>query len=69
MKVIRTLVGVVEANALHNLTNNVVVVGLGSGGDLTEDVDHTSGDGSLCEVARGFWSAREGAEVRKDQKK
>lgn len=45
----RTLVGVIEANALDDLTDNIVVVGLGGGGDLTEDHDHTSGDGSLCE--------------------
>ena len=38
----------IEANALDDLTDDVVVVGLGSRGNLTEDHDHTSGDGSLC---------------------
>lgn len=43
----RTLVGVVEADALDDVTDNIVVVGLSSGGDLSEDVDHTGGNGGL----------------------
>lgn len=46
----RTLVGVVEANLLHGLTDDIVEVGLSGGRDLSEDVDHTSGDGGLCSL-------------------
>lgn len=38
----------VEADALNDVTDNIVEGGLSGGGDLTEDVDHTGGDGGLC---------------------
>lgn len=43
----RTLVRVIETDALDDFTDDVRVVGLGGGGDLSEDHDHTSGGGGL----------------------
>lgn len=40
----------VEADALNDVTDNIVEGGLSGGGDLTEDVDHTGGDGGLCGI-------------------
>lgn len=59
----RTLVGVIEADALHNFTHNIVVVGLGARGDLTEDLDHTSGDSGFCKEEKKWWQACENVSV------
>ena len=46
--VVEALGGVVIANALDGLTDDLLVVKLGLGGDLTEDHDHTSLGGGLA---------------------
>lgn len=46
--VVETLGGVVVTNVLDSVTDDLLVVELGLGGDLTEDHDHTSLGGSLA---------------------
>lgn len=46
--VVEALGGVIEANALNSVADNGLVVGVGLGGDLTEDDDHTSLGGGLA---------------------
>lgn len=45
--VVEALGGVVEANALDGITDDLLVVGVALGGDLTEDHDHTGLGGGL----------------------
>jgi hypothetical protein len=46
--VVKTLGGVIIADVLDGITDDLLVVELGLGGDLTEDHDHTSLGGSLA---------------------
>lgn len=46
--VVETLVGAVVTNVLDGLTDDLLVVEAGLGGDLTEDHDHTGLGGSLA---------------------
>jgi hypothetical protein len=46
--VVETLAGVVEADVLDGIADNLLVVKVGLGGDLSEDHDHTSLAGSLA---------------------
>lgn len=46
--VVETLGGVIVANVLDGVTDNLLVVELGVGGDLTKDHDHTSLGGGLA---------------------
>ena len=43
-----TLGGVVEPDLLDGIANNVLVVHIGLGGDLTKDHDQTGLGSSLC---------------------
>jgi hypothetical protein len=45
--VVKTLLGVIVTDVLDGITDNLLVVKLGLGGDLTEDHDHTGLGGSL----------------------
>lgn len=46
--VVKALGGVIVADALNGVTDDLLVVELGLGGDLTEDHDHTGLGGSLA---------------------
>lgn len=46
--VVETLLGVIVTDVLDGVTDNLLVVELGLGGDFTEDHDHTSLGGSLA---------------------
>lgn len=46
--VVKALGGVIVANVLDSVTDDLLVVELGLGGDLTEDHDHTGLGGSLA---------------------
>ncbi len=46
--VVETLAGVIEADVLDGIADNLLVVKVGLGGDLSEDHDHASLAGSLA---------------------